>query len=421
MESPFKFIRRTPAERAQPSAFVLALPFLAVVVLIILISVASIEALGAVRAYIGGGAQWTRGVKGASYCLARYATSASERDFQCYEEMIATPMHLHDTRLAVARNPPDWDAAAAGMTASGMDEDDVVNTLRFYRLYSLFPQFQGALTVWQRADAQLQTLEATARSLHAEISQGKPDAAKVAALIAQVDLINDQVAPANVQFGTKVGAAAREIATILAVLVTMAGVILGLLAVGFTRLQLRERVRYSAMLQESERRYRDLFKESHDALMLARIDGEILEANRAAEQLLGYSSAELKKLGRAGIIDESSAAWRVAQASRSESGSFRAKLEFRRSDGSFRVCDVSSAPFRSGSGSVLNSVVLRDITEPRPGAAPPDPALGVLQGHPRSQPGTVARQRARAALWRPLSHRRRVWRPVVRSSCLSSA
>lgn len=51
-------------------------------------------------------------------------------------------------------------------------------------------------------------------------------------------------------------------------------------------------------LDESEARYRALFDEAPDALMIATWDGRIVDANHAASQLFGYSRDDL--LGRAG-------------------------------------------------------------------------------------------------------------------------
>lgn len=49
-------------------------------------------------------------------------------------------------------------------------------------------------------------------------------------------------------------------------------------------------------LRESEARYRLLVDNSADAVVLTDLDGNILDANEAMEQMLGYSSAELRRL-----------------------------------------------------------------------------------------------------------------------------
>src|SRR5262245_22668047 len=54
-----------------------------------------------------------------------------------------------------------------------------------------------------------------------------------------------------------------------------------------------ERRQIMQVLQESETLYRNLFENARDALATFTFDGEMTAVNRAAEQLLGYSRAEL--------------------------------------------------------------------------------------------------------------------------------
>jgi PAS domain S-box-containing protein len=55
----------------------------------------------------------------------------------------------------------------------------------------------------------------------------------------------------------------------------------------------RERIRAEQRLQESERRYRDLYENAPNAYLSVSVDGRLLQVNRRATQLLGYSAEEL--------------------------------------------------------------------------------------------------------------------------------
>lgn len=59
------------------------------------------------------------------------------------------------------------------------------------------------------------------------------------------------------------------------------------MAAGIAKIKAEERVR------ESEKKYRELFESSMDATILADMDGKIIEMNKAAEELFGYSREEL--------------------------------------------------------------------------------------------------------------------------------
>jgi len=58
-----------------------------------------------------------------------------------------------------------------------------------------------------------------------------------------------------------------------------------------------ERKRMEEALQESEEKYRSLFEDANDAILLADTEtGYVLDANREAERLLGYSKKEIRNM-----------------------------------------------------------------------------------------------------------------------------
>jgi PAS domain S-box-containing protein len=69
------------------------------------------------------------------------------------------------------------------------------------------------------------------------------------------------------------------------------------LAYGISALRTNaERRRAEAALRESEEKYRGLMDYSSDAILLADLDGNLTDANRRAEELLGYTKEELLKM-----------------------------------------------------------------------------------------------------------------------------
>jgi PAS domain S-box-containing protein len=57
-------------------------------------------------------------------------------------------------------------------------------------------------------------------------------------------------------------------------------------------------------LLASERKYRQLFENAHDAILLHDLDGNIIDANRATEELTGYNEAELPKTNVRSFLSE---------------------------------------------------------------------------------------------------------------------
>ena len=55
--------------------------------------------------------------------------------------------------------------------------------------------------------------------------------------------------------------------------------------------------------KKRETKFKALFENSMDAVILGTPDGDILNANTISEKMLGYTEEELRKIGRNGIID----------------------------------------------------------------------------------------------------------------------
>ncbi|MBZ4420253.1 PAS domain S-box protein [Myxococcus sp. RHSTA-1-4] len=115
-------------------------------------------------------------------------------------------------------------------------------------------------------------------------------------------------------------------------------------------------------LRESERRYRALFDNSMDGILLTAPDGRIVKANRACTEMLGYTEEELRGLAREDLTDPSDPRLQAAIEERCRSGRFRGELTMKRKDGTRFPVEVSSALFRDEQGAEWASMFIRDIS-----------------------------------------------------------
>ena len=118
-----------------------------------------------------------------------------------------------------------------------------------------------------------------------------------------------------------------------------------------------------ATLRESEVRYRSIFENSLDGVLLTTPDGGILAANRRAQEMLGYGEAELRALGRAAVVDPDDPRLPGALAEREATGRFRGELTWVRRDGTRFPGEVSSLVFQAEDGRRMTSMVIRDLTQ----------------------------------------------------------
>lgn len=127
----------------------------------------------------------------------------------------------------------------------------------------------------------------------------------------------------------------------------------------------RDRIEAAEMLRESEERYRALFENSLDAVLLTIPDGRILAANLSACRMFGLTEEEICRRGREGVVDVTDPRLSAALEERARTGRFRGELTCIRGDGTRFAGEVSTAVFRDHRGQERTSIIIRDITERR--------------------------------------------------------
>ncbi len=124
-----------------------------------------------------------------------------------------------------------------------------------------------------------------------------------------------------------------------------------------------KQTRMQLALDESEGRYRLIFEKSNEAIFFGHPDGSIEVANPAACALFGYSEADIRRIGRNGILDGGDPRLPAALEERRQKGAFQGELRCIRSDGSVFPAQISSTQFRDSSGRESTSILVRDISD----------------------------------------------------------
>lgn len=116
------------------------------------------------------------------------------------------------------------------------------------------------------------------------------------------------------------------------------------------------------MLNKVEKRYRILAENSLHPLFLGKPDGTIIETNKAASELFGYTQEEFRQIGRAGLIDHSEEVYDAIK-ERTEKRESQGELYGVKKNGEHILCEYTSIIFKDDNGEEFSSVMLKDITE----------------------------------------------------------
>ena len=116
-------------------------------------------------------------------------------------------------------------------------------------------------------------------------------------------------------------------------------------------------------LRESEERYRMLFDNSLDGVLLTRPDGAVLAANPAACVMLRMPAAEICRRGRTGLTVSGDRRLKAWLRKRARSGTARGDVTLQRGDGSRFEAELSSSIYLDTAGGEHACIVIHDNSE----------------------------------------------------------
>ncbi len=112
--------------------------------------------------------------------------------------------------------------------------------------------------------------------------------------------------------------------------------------------------------------YKSLFENSIDAFFMARPDGTLLEVNKAALLMFGYTEEEMKALGRSRIIDTTGPHFNLMLHERVEQGKIKGVVTGIRKNGERFPMEISSVFLDDGEGGKVAATIGRDISVQKP-------------------------------------------------------
>jgi PAS domain S-box-containing protein len=116
-------------------------------------------------------------------------------------------------------------------------------------------------------------------------------------------------------------------------------------------------------LQTLESKFKSLFENSIDGVILSKEDGEIVSANPSVCKMLGYDPTEIINLKSFDLIDMNSPVAIDMRRIQRETGSYIGELFLKHKNGDYIPAEVTSVCMIDGNDNSYLSTIIRDITE----------------------------------------------------------
>lgn len=137
-------------------------------------------------------------------------------------------------------------------------------------------------------------------------------------------------------------------------------------SIGVQLSRVAERERARKALRQSEERYRRFFEGAQEGIVLSTPEGEILDANPAAQRILGYSRDELLEMTSTDLYVDPAEREEGLQEIADKGALRDYEVRVRRKEGTTIICQLSSTPHR-GVGDEVDAyqTFIRDVTDRR--------------------------------------------------------
>lgn len=287
----------TTTNRDPASARLLRLiwPFVAIVVLLLGLGVASLGVLRGVRAYIAAESLWSNAQKASVQALAQYAQTRNEDNFDRYVEEGAVLAAARKARIELDKPFADYATVRANLLAARSQPEDIDSMIDLYRRFRRMPFMVEAVRLWSETDVLHDEIDARAKAMHGSVAHGRGAAADLVPLLVEVRALDRESTSLERAFVATFAKAARRVELVLMGATLVVALALVAAAVIRTRRLIRREDAFHHALRESQQRYDHAISGTNDGIFDWRLAYPQVYLSPRLEELLGYAPATLRE------------------------------------------------------------------------------------------------------------------------------
>ena len=285
-------LNRIPLFAGSKRLLLIVWPFLAIVVLLVLLAMGAVDILSAGRAYVGGESLWSKAQKDAVYYLTQYAQNSDEEEYLQFRRAIAVPLGDRKARIELDKRDPNIDVARKGLLEGRTHPDDLPGVIRLFRNMRDVSYMARVVELWEQGDEYVIELNQLGEKMHVLIATGNASPARMRPLLAKLHQINNRITPLSDEFSYTLGEANRALRVQLLVIILVAALVLVPVGIVLSRRMLRRSEAFEHALRNSEERFKLAVSGTNDGVWDWNMLTDEIYYSPRFRQLLGFGPDE---------------------------------------------------------------------------------------------------------------------------------
>ena len=315
-------------------------PFVAIVVVLLVLGTASLQVIRGVRAYIGAESVWSNAQKAAVEALEQYAQTRNEDHFDRYLEETHVLAGARTARIELDKPFPDYAVARRGLLQARNHPADVNGMIDLFRRFRPIGFMAEAVRLWSAGDARVARLDEIASEIRAAIRGGRGHVGDLAPLLVEMRALDRELTSIERAFSATFAAAARQVEMVLTIGTLLIAIALVGMAVLRTKRLVQKEDAFLAALRASQQRFDYAISGTNDGIFDWSLESSELYLSPRFEALLDYAPGTLRETAGSFIRRvhpaERSAVLRQFKAHLATGAPFDIEFRLRRRDGEFR-------------------------------------------------------------------------------------